>query len=99
VSSGPEDESAATVAYRRGDGRETGVVHAIGMALLEGTIYEGANQLNGHLLDYKLQTAADSPPINVEFVESCAPGLAGNLCRGTGYQKIFRAVRRAAAGD
>lgn len=57
---------------------EGGVVHAIGMALLEGSQYgEGANQRNPHLLDYKLQTAADIPPINVEFVDSPARSGGG----------------------
>jgi CO/xanthine dehydrogenase Mo-binding subunit len=56
---------------------EGGVVHAIGMALLEGTRYEGGRQANPHLLDYKLQTAADSPPINVEFIDAPARNGGG----------------------
>jgi len=31
--------------------------------------------------------------------EQIREGLAGNLCRCTGYQKIFDAVKQAAAGD
>jgi CO/xanthine dehydrogenase Mo-binding subunit len=48
---------------------EGGVVHAIGMALLEGAQYDGGHQRNPHMLDYKLQTTVDAPRINVEFVE------------------------------
>jgi CO/xanthine dehydrogenase Mo-binding subunit len=53
---------------------EGGIVHAIGMALTEGTQYRDGRQLNPHLLDYKLQTAADAPAIAIEFVETRAPG-------------------------
>jgi len=48
---------------------EGGIVHSIGMGLTEGTQYSGGRQLNPHLLDYKLQTAADAPAIRVEFVD------------------------------
>lgn len=48
---------------------EGGVVHGIGIALSEGTRYEDGRQANPHLLDYKLQTAADAPRISVELVE------------------------------
>lgn len=48
---------------------EGGVLHAVGMALLEGSPYEGGRQRNPHLLDYKLQTSVDAPPIKVAFVE------------------------------
>jgi CO/xanthine dehydrogenase Mo-binding subunit len=48
---------------------EGGVVHGIGMALLEGTEFHDGHQRNAHLLDYKLQTAADAPTIKVGFVE------------------------------
>jgi CO/xanthine dehydrogenase Mo-binding subunit len=48
---------------------EGGVVHGVGIALLEGTQYEGGRQRNPHLLDYKLQTAADAPRITIGFVE------------------------------
>ncbi|TMD14745.1 MAG: xanthine dehydrogenase family protein molybdopterin-binding subunit [Chloroflexi bacterium] len=53
---------------------EGGIVHAIGMALTEGTQYEDGRQLNPHLLDYKLQTAVDAPAIAIEFVETQAAG-------------------------
>lgn len=59
---------------------EGGVVHAIGMALLEGTDYDGGHQRNPHLLDYKLQTAADAPRINVAFVDR--PAQHGGGPRG-----------------
>jgi CO/xanthine dehydrogenase Mo-binding subunit len=49
---------------------EGGVAHGIGIALSEGTVHEDGKQVNPHLLDYKLQTAADAPPVTVEFVES-----------------------------
>jgi CO/xanthine dehydrogenase Mo-binding subunit len=48
---------------------EGGIVQSIGMALTEGTTYRDGHQLNPHLLDYKLQTAADAPAISVEFLE------------------------------
>jgi CO/xanthine dehydrogenase Mo-binding subunit len=54
---------------------EGGVVHGIGIALLEGTHYFEGRQVNSHLLDYKLQTAADVPAIRIVFVEK--PSLGG----------------------
>src|SRR5262249_21532621 len=51
---------------------EGGTVHGLGIALTEGTAHAEARQLNPHLLDYKLQTAADAPRITVGFVESDA---------------------------
>jgi CO/xanthine dehydrogenase Mo-binding subunit len=49
---------------------EGGIVHSLGMGLTEGTVYELGRQLNPHLLDYKLQTASDVPPIRIEFIET-----------------------------
>jgi CO/xanthine dehydrogenase Mo-binding subunit len=47
-----------------------GVMHGIGMALTERTAYADGRQLNPYLLDYKLQTAADAPRIDVAFIEA-----------------------------
>ncbi|MEZ5341876.1 MAG: molybdopterin cofactor-binding domain-containing protein [Acidimicrobiales bacterium] len=47
-----------------------GVLMGIGQALTEGTRYrDDARQQNAGLLEYKLQTAADAPQIQIEFVE------------------------------
>jgi CO/xanthine dehydrogenase Mo-binding subunit len=54
---------------------EGGVAHGIGLALLEGSQYAEGRQLNPHLLDYKLQTSVDVPPIKVAFAEGA--GSAG----------------------
>jgi CO/xanthine dehydrogenase Mo-binding subunit len=53
---------------------EGGTVQGIGFALLEGSTYENGHQLNPALLEYKLQTALDAPPIKVAFVGGPAPG-------------------------
>ena len=47
-----------------------GVMHAIGMALTERTQMRDGRQLNPYLLDYKLQTAADAPRIDVAFIDA-----------------------------
>src|SRR3954468_18536258 len=53
-----------------------GVVMGIGQALTEGTqIDEEGRQRNPHLLDYKLATASDVPPIDIAWVET--PALDG----------------------
>jgi CO/xanthine dehydrogenase Mo-binding subunit len=70
---------------------EGGVVHSIGMALTEGTRYQDGRQLNPHLLDYKLQTAADAPTIDVEFLEvDGASGPRGG--KGVGEPPILVAT-------
>jgi CO/xanthine dehydrogenase Mo-binding subunit len=70
---------------------EGGVVHSIGMALTEGTVYREGRQVNPHLLDYKLQTAADAPAIRVEFIEtSGASGPRGG--KGVGEPPIIAAA-------
>src|SRR4029077_20829854 len=51
---------------------EGGIVHGVGMALSEGTVYREGRQLNPHLLDYKLQTAADAPAIQIAYVDTTA---------------------------
>jgi len=51
-----------------------GVVMGIGQALSEGVLLsEDGRQRNPYLLDYKLQTAADVPPIHVDFVDAPSP--------------------------
>jgi CO/xanthine dehydrogenase Mo-binding subunit len=50
---------------------EGGVVMGIGMATLEGSqLDDDGRQRNPHLLDYKLQTASDSPPITIGWVDA-----------------------------
>src|SRR3954463_5362154 len=50
-----------------------GVVMGIGQALTEGTqLDEDGRQRNPHLLDYKLATASDVPPIVIAWVETPA---------------------------
>ncbi len=55
---------------------EGGVLMGIGQALTERTVY-GADgkQLNPALLDYKLQTVADAPPITIHFAEVFTPNM------------------------
>ncbi len=51
-----------------------GVLMGIGQALSEGTVYDDrGNQMNPGLLEYKLQTIADAPPISIDFVGVAAP--------------------------
>ena len=55
---------------------EGGVVMGIGQALTERTVYDDeGRQENPALLDYKLQTFADAPPITVHFVEVFTPDM------------------------
>ena len=64
---------------------EGGVVMGIGMATLEGSIVgEDGRQRNPHLLDYKLQTAADAPPISIAFVDAPSPYGGPKGSKGTG---------------
>ncbi len=57
---------------------EGGVVMGIGMALLEGSLIgDDGRQVNPHLLDYKLQTASDSPPIKIGWVDAPTKDGAG----------------------
>jgi CO/xanthine dehydrogenase Mo-binding subunit len=47
-----------------------GVVMGIGQALSEITVFdEEGQQLNPHLLDYKLVTASDAPKIDIDWIE------------------------------
>ena len=52
---------------------EGGVVHGIGNALTESTVYREGLQLNPHFLDYKLPTSTDAPLIRVSFVGDPSP--------------------------
>jgi xanthine dehydrogenase molybdenum-binding subunit len=61
---------------------EGGVVMGIGEALSEGTVLtDDGRQRNPGLLDYKLQTCADAPPITISFVD--APDLAAGGPQGS----------------
>ena len=64
---------------------EGGVVHGIGIALLEGTQHDAVGrQLNPNLLGYKLQTSADVPAIKVAFVGTPAPDGGAHGMKGVG---------------
>ena len=55
---------------------EGGVMMGIGQALTEGTVYgEDGSQQNPALLEYKLQTIADAPPIKIHFAEVFTPNM------------------------
>ena len=62
---------------------EGGVLMGIGQALTEGTQYsDEGNQRNAAMLEYKLQTAADAPPIKTQFVEPGGEGAGPNGAKG-----------------
>jgi CO/xanthine dehydrogenase Mo-binding subunit len=65
-----------------------GTVQGIGWALYEGHEYdEEGEMLNSHLLDYKLPTALDVPPIETVIVEVPYPGHPYGV-RGVGEMPI-----------
>ena len=62
---------------------EGGVLMGIGQALTEVTRYDdGAHQLNPGLLEYKLQTMADAPPISTTFIETYDPNAGPHGAKG-----------------
>ncbi len=62
---------------------EGGVMMGIGQALSEGTYYdENGRQTNPALLEYKLQTMADAPPITTQFVEINTPNAGPRGSKG-----------------
>jgi CO/xanthine dehydrogenase Mo-binding subunit len=67
---------------------EGGVAHGIGMAFTEGTIDDGGRQANPHLLDYKLVTAADAPPVTIAFVDAPDPNGGPFGSKGVGEPPV-----------
>ena len=62
---------------------EGGVLMGIGQALTEGTRYDDqGNQRNAAMLEYKLQTCADAPPITTHFVQIATPGAGPRGAKG-----------------
>jgi len=70
-----------------------GSLHALQRAFLEGGGIQCGFCTPGMLISAVALLAADPDPSE----ETIRDGLAGNLCRCTGYQPIIEAVRRAAA--
>jgi CO/xanthine dehydrogenase Mo-binding subunit len=62
---------------------EGAVLVGIGQALTEGTKYDDqAKQRNAALLEYKLQTCADAPQIDIHFVEINTPDAGPRGAKG-----------------
>ena len=62
---------------------EGAVLMGIGQALSEGTLYDDTGrQRNAALLEYKLQTCADAPTIDVRFVEIATPDAGPKGAKG-----------------
>ena len=62
---------------------EGGVLMGIGQALTEGTRYDDdGNQRNAAMLEYKLQTCADAPPITTHFVQIATPDAGPRGAKG-----------------
>ena len=61
-----------------------GVMMGIGQALTEGTVYDDttSRQRNAALLEYKLQTCADSPAIHTHFVQINTPDAGPRGAKG-----------------
>jgi putative selenate reductase molybdopterin-binding subunit len=59
------------------------VLMGIGQAVTEGTRYDDdAHQKNPALLEYKLQTCADAPAINIHFVQIATPDAGPRGAKG-----------------
>lgn len=59
------------------------VVMGIGQALTEGTRYDDqGRQRSPALLEYKLQTAADAPPVDIHFVQIATPNAGPRGAKG-----------------
>ena len=67
---------------------EGGVANGIGLALSEGTTFDGWRQSNPDLLDYKLVTAADAPPVQLAFVDAPAADGGPFGSKGVGEPPI-----------
>jgi CO/xanthine dehydrogenase Mo-binding subunit len=62
---------------------EGGVLMGIGQALTEGTQYDDeGRQRNPAMLEYKLQTCADAPPIRTHFVQIATPDAGPRGAKG-----------------
>ncbi|MBK6871496.1 MAG: xanthine dehydrogenase family protein molybdopterin-binding subunit [Kineosporiaceae bacterium] len=62
-----------------------GVMMGIGQALSEATWFdESGRQRNPGLLDYKLQTASDAPPIHIRWIEIDTPNAGPKGSKGIG---------------
>ena len=62
---------------------EGGVLMGIGQALTEGTRYDDeGKQRNAAMLEYKLQTCADAPPITTHFVQIATPDAGPRGAKG-----------------
>jgi CO/xanthine dehydrogenase Mo-binding subunit len=60
-----------------------GVMMGIGQALTEGTVYDNeSRQSNAALLEYKLQTCADSPVVHTHFVQIATPDAGPRGAKG-----------------
>ncbi len=60
-----------------------GVVMGVGQALTEGIqLSADGRQVNADLLDYKLVTAADAPPVRVAWIDRPAPDAGPNGLKG-----------------
>jgi aerobic-type carbon monoxide dehydrogenase small subunit (CoxS/CutS family) len=70
-----------------------GVLHPLQTAFLEGGGIQCGFCTPGMLISAAALLARDPDPSE----DAIRDGLAGNLCRCTGYQPIIRAVQRAAA--
>jgi aerobic-type carbon monoxide dehydrogenase small subunit (CoxS/CutS family) len=70
-----------------------GALHPLQRAFLEGGGIQCGFCTPGMLISAAALLARDPDPTD----EAIRDGLAGNLCRCTGYQPIVRAVQRAAA--
>ena len=72
----------------------------IGQALSEGMqLDEYGRQLNPHLLDYKLVTAADAPPIEIAWVQTFAANGGPNGSKGIGEPPLRPDARRGRQRD
>lgn len=69
---------------------EGGVSQDLGMALMEGIMYDQGTVMNPNFIDYKVLTAMDMPPVKTFLVESNkAAGLHG--AKGCGHTGIATA--------
>jgi len=62
------------------------VVMGVGMGLLEQTVYDQrtGQPINGNMADYLMATCADSPDIDVIFLDHPAPAMGEYGARGVG---------------